>query len=82
MRTVVVLALAIVLFSGVPLALAAEAVPAAAVTDAGNQLCPVGGERVDQGVSYVYQGKKYLFCCAGCIPKFKDNPEKYLKNLK
>lgn len=26
-----------------------------------------------------YKGRRYFFCCAGCVPAFKKNPEKYIK---
>ncbi|MBN1421409.1 MAG: YHS domain-containing protein [Planctomycetes bacterium] len=26
-----------------------------------------------------YQGKRYYFCCAACDEKFKEDPEKYIK---
>ena len=51
------------------------------VADIGNTLCPVSGDKVNPKVSYVYQGKKYHFCCTGCIKKFQKNPEKYIAKL-
>lgn len=46
-----------------------------------NTKCPVMGSDVDKGVTTVtYKDKVYGFCCKGCIKKFADNPEKYLKN--
>jgi Cu+-exporting ATPase len=27
---------------------------------------------------YEHGGKKYYFCCAGCLEKFKVNPQAYL----
>lgn len=48
------------------------------VTDVGNTLCPVSGERVNPQASYVHEGKRYLFCCKGCVKKFKKNPGKYI----
>jgi YHS domain-containing protein len=24
-----------------------------------------------------HEGKRYFFCCAGCVPKFKEDPNKY-----
>jgi YHS domain-containing protein len=27
-----------------------------------------------------YKGNRYFFCCAGCAPEFKKDPEKYAKN--
>lgn len=26
-----------------------------------------------------YKGRRYFFCCAGCVPKFKKDPAKYAK---
>lgn len=26
-----------------------------------------------------YKGRRYFFCCAGCVPAFKANPAKYAK---
>jgi YHS domain-containing protein len=26
-----------------------------------------------------YKGNRYFFCCAGCAPEFKKNPEKFAK---
>lgn len=26
-----------------------------------------------------YKGNRYYFCCPGCLPTFKKNPEKYAK---
>ena len=51
------------------------------VIDVGNTSCPVSGDKVSPKVSYVYQGKKYHFCCTGCIKKFQKNPEKYIAKL-
>lgn len=47
-----------------------------------NKLCPVMGNKVDPEVPPVeYEGKAYGFCCPGCDDKFRNNPEKYSKNL-
>ena len=43
--------------------------------------CPVTGKefkKSDDSPSYTYEGKTYYFCCAECIEKFKENPEKYI----
>ena len=45
-------------------------------------VCPVMGNEftvTKQTESSVYQGKTYVFCCAGCKPAFEKNPKKYLK---
>jgi len=49
--------------------------------NAGNKVCPVSGERIDEKTkaAYEYEGKIYNFCCAECIDEFKKDPEKYIK---
>ena len=49
--------------------------------EAGNTICPLSGDAVSPKVFYVYEGKRYHFCCAGCIKKFKKDPEKYLAQM-
>ena len=51
----------------------------AEAAEAGNAACPISGDKVSPKVSYEYKGKTYHFCCAGCINKFKKDPEKYTK---
>jgi YHS domain-containing protein len=46
------------------------------------KLCPIMGNPINKELFVEYEGKKIYFCCAGCPEKFKENPEKYLKNLK
>ena len=43
-----------------------------------NANCPISGDPVNPQVTTVYQGKTYGFCCAGCVKKFKKNPEEYI----
>ncbi len=48
-----------------------------------NKFCAVDRDQeVDPTVTYLYQGKVIGFCCDDCIPKFKKDPEKYMKDLK
>ena len=49
-----------------------------------NKFCAVDHENpVDSTVPTVtYKGKVIGFCCEDCIPKFKKNPERYMKDLK
>ena len=48
-----------------------------------NKYCAVDrNDPVDPKVTYLYQGKVIGFCCEDCIPKFKKDPEKYVKDLK
>lgn len=49
--------------------------------------CPVTGETVDLTKASAdpklhsdYQGKRYLFCCADCKPKFEKDPAKFISN--
>ena len=51
--------------------------------DAGNKICPVGGEKIDEKMkaTYEYEGKIYNFCCAMCIDDFKKDPQKYIKKI-
>lgn len=44
-------------------------------------ICPVMGGAIDKAVYTEYQGKKVYFCCAACITKFQDAPEKYVAKL-
>ncbi len=42
---------------------------------------PVCGMNVNPATAkhvYEHGGKKYYFCCAGCLEKFKVNPQAYL----
>ena len=49
-----------------------------------NATCPVMGGKVDKDTPYKteYKGKTIGFCCAGCVEKFKANPEEYMAKLK
>jgi len=39
------------------------------------------GGAINKELHTEYKGKKVYFCCAGCVKKFKANPEKYLDKL-
>jgi YHS domain-containing protein len=43
--------------------------------------CPVMGNPIDKTVFVDYKGHRVYFCCSMCPPKFKQDPEKYLKKL-
>lgn len=63
----------------VGIALAADDKPKGPV----NKFCAVMPEHeIDPEVTFVYKDKKIGFCCADCIPEFKKDPEKYMKELK
>lgn len=51
--------------------------------NAGNKICPVSGEKIDEKLkaTYEYEGKIYNFCCAMCIDAFKNDPQKYIKKV-
>lgn len=51
--------------------------------DAGNKICPVSGEKIEETMkaTYEYNGKVYNFCCASCIEEFKKDPDKYIKKV-
>jgi len=51
------------------------------IIDVGNKICPVMGGEVNSDISYVYEGKRYYFCCPPCIEKFKSDPEKYIVKI-
>ena len=44
--------------------------------------CPVLGTTMpkSQMIKVVYKGKSYYLCCQDCVPKFKADPEKYIKH--
>ncbi|MDP2912161.1 MAG: YHS domain-containing protein [Candidatus Omnitrophota bacterium] len=51
--------------------------------DAGNKICPVMGEPLDEAskATYEYEGKIYNFCCTMCIDTFKKEPQKYIDKV-
>lgn len=44
-------------------------------------LCPIMGKAINKDVFVDHKGKRIYFCCAGCIDKFNENPDKYLKSM-
>ena len=48
-----------------------------------NSVCPVLGGEVSKDTpnKIEYEGKTIGFCCAGCVDKFKADPENYLDKL-
>jgi YHS domain-containing protein len=48
-----------------------------------NKYCAVEGKghAIDPKVTTEYKGQIIGFCCAGCIPEFHKDPEKYVKNM-
>jgi len=62
---------------------AKNSVSGSAAIDAGNKICPVLGEPINEETkaTYEYQGKIYNFCCAGCVGAFKSQPQKYIDKV-
>ena len=44
--------------------------------------CPVMGGQINKEIYADYQGQRVYFCCEACLPKFKEDPEKYLAKMK
>ncbi|HEB70416.1 MAG TPA: YHS domain-containing protein [Desulfobulbus sp.] len=44
--------------------------------------CPVMGGKINKKLYADYKGQRVYFCCLGCPPEFKKNPEKYIQKLK
>jgi YHS domain-containing protein len=47
-------------------------------------VCLVSGEKLGsmgEPVVIVHEGQEIKFCCDSCLPRFKENPEKYLSQL-
>ena len=64
-------------------AVAKDSTSGSGAIDAGNKICPVLGEPIDEAskATYEYKGKIYNFCCAGCIEAFKKEPQKYIDKV-
>ena len=43
--------------------------------------CPVMGNPINKEVYIDHEGMRVYFCCAGCDSTFKEDPEKYLKQM-
>ena len=43
--------------------------------------CPIMGGPPNKNMYTDYKGKRIYFCCPPCIDAFKQDPEKYLKQL-
>jgi len=68
---------------GDPIPTAAELAAAAKAAHSANGLCPVMGRPVDaDAVTTEYQGQKIAFCCPPCAPKFRADPERYMKLMR
>ena len=45
-------------------------------------LCPVMGNPINKEVFVDHDGMRIYFCCPGCDSTFKEDPEKYLEQMK
>ena len=45
------------------------------------KFCPVKKGEIKKDVFVDHEGQRVYFCCKGCIAKFKEDPEKYMKKL-
>ena len=94
MKTIYLIILGLAVFSSVAFAMSCGADMShegggkapqekSAVVDAGNKICPVTGEKIDETtkVTYEYKGNVYNFCCPMCIDKFKKEPQKYIDKV-
>ena len=43
--------------------------------------CPVMGGDINKEIYADHEGKRVYFCCAACLPQFKENPEEYLAKM-
>jgi YHS domain-containing protein len=70
--------------AAVAVAMRSDTTPVAGpATQPVNKMCAVESEHpIDVKHTYEYKGKLIGFCCGDCIPEFKKDPEKYMKNLK
>lgn len=50
-------------------------------TVAVQKTCPVTGGKINKALYVDYEGQRIYVCCAGCIPKVKKDPAKYIKVL-
>lgn len=89
---IVVMTVALIVFTSASFAMAAcpfhaaasqKAKEAVASDEVINDTCPVMGGKVSNDTPYrvTYKGKTIGFCCAGCVDAFKADTAKYEKKL-
>ena len=47
------------------------------ILDVAQVKCPMQGGKVKAELYADYNGRRFHFCCPGCVEKFKQNPAKY-----
>ena len=55
--------------------------PAIQLVKGTQELCPIMGNPIVEDSYADYNGKRIYFCCPGCDAKFKEDPEKYIKQM-
>ncbi len=45
------------------------------------ELCPVMGEPIDQGIFIDHGGRRVYFCCPKCVGRFTNSPDSYAEEL-
>ena len=73
MKTMIMFIIALSLALGLALPAAAKPV---------QTQCPIMGYTPNKELHVDYKGKRIFFCCASCPEKFKQDPEKYMRELK
>jgi YHS domain-containing protein len=43
--------------------------------------CPVMGGKVNKSTYVDHEGKRVYLCCAGCVSKFKEDADKYVREM-
>lgn len=46
------------------------------------ETCPVMGGKINKNIYADHKGERVYFCCNSCVSKFRENPEKYISELK
>ena len=77
------LAMGLIFITGVAQAQSENKQTMQEAVNAGNKICPVSQEKIDEQTkaTYEYKGKVYNFCCVACIEEFKKDPQKYIQKV-
>ena len=44
--------------------------------------CPVMGGNINPKLYVDHEGYRVYVCCRGCLPKVRENPEKYIEQMR
>lgn len=85
MKTIAVVASAVLIVAGVGIAETQEVQPSAKATNVQavkkQTICPIEGGEVRTNLFADFGGKRVYFCCASCPAEFKKNPAKYIAKM-